>query len=204
MTRTNADRAHTLRYLSDREPNDPNNLHAIQLGECTEPAVGRKERKMSIKIYGHSDDCIEVDGIGESACVTDEFYINKGGTGLLLFDKDGKRSLVLCTFGESKDDSRISWDFNPVEMEQDDDLVFLKSRDDRHDDTLDFKLESHIDFVHAEAWPWFEGATLGNFPYVGDVRERIIEDEDFFRNLSDDQVRNVWLASRPALQEASQ
>ena len=66
MTRTNADRAHLARYLSDREPNDPNNLHAIQLGECTEPAVGRKERKMTtdtrqvkigdkalLKGYGH-------------------------------------------------------------------------------------------------------------------------------------------------------
>ena len=47
MTRTNGDRAHLARYLSDREPNDPNNLHAIQLGECTEPRRGRKERKMT-------------------------------------------------------------------------------------------------------------------------------------------------------------
>lgn len=46
MTRTPADRAHLARYLSDREPNDPYQLHTLQLGELTEPSKGRKERKM--------------------------------------------------------------------------------------------------------------------------------------------------------------
>lgn len=47
MTRTPGERIALLRYLRDREPNDPYQLHTLQLGELTEPSRGRKERKMT-------------------------------------------------------------------------------------------------------------------------------------------------------------
>ncbi len=127
-----------------------------------------------MKIYGHSDDCIEVEGTH----ICEEFYIHKGGS-YLRFDND---LVVRCTFNEQKD---VGWRFSVINLPATNTVEEIGPDEDGDYSLIIYGKEPEA--VVCDDTP--------SGPSSGMARD-LLEDFDRWRNLTDEQVIRVVLFLR--------